>query len=414
MKHLHEGRLYWQETLPNPTAYPPLEQELHVDAAIVGGGMSGSLLGYILARSGLRTVLLERGEAAGGSSQANTGLLQFCNDVMLTDLIDQIGEHRAVTFYKACAEAVNDLADVASSLPVDTAFERSSSLYLASTEQHVPKLRREYDTLLANGFDVEYWEPELIGERFPFRKSGAIVTHGDAQLNPYRFVHAVIDEAAASFGLIVHEHTDVVGLRTDEKGQHTLSTSAGPAVHAKHVIYAVGYEPEELRGKLVRAQLNRTSAILTEQQADVSPWYGRYLIWETARPYFYARLTDDGRVIAGGYDEPGGKPLAGQHARDEFSDKLADRIKQLFPSFQTAPAYEWNATFALSQDELPFIGEDPQWPQVYYCLGYGGNGTVYSMMGAKLILDLIEGRSNPLAPIVGLGRKSLQPSPASS
>ncbi|QHW30839.1 FAD-binding oxidoreductase [Paenibacillus rhizovicinus] len=412
MKDLHEGHLYWQTTLPDPNTYPPLEGSIEADAVIIGGGMSGSITGYVLARSGLRTVLLERDLVAGGSSMANTGLLQFCNDIMLKDLIEQIGEADAVTFYRACAKAVNDLSEIAHSLPADTEFYPRSSLYCASSDQDVPGLKREYEALKASGFDVEYWEPDRIGAHFPFRKPGAIVTHGDAEVNPFRFVHTLIDEGSQSFGLRVHEHTDIVSHRTDEAGKHVLKTSSGATVHANHVIYAVGYEPEELRGQLVKAEMNRTSVIVTEPQTDLSPWHGRYLIWETARPYFYTRLTKDGRVIAGGYDEVGTEPLAGRNARDKFSQKLAERVQQLFPSFQVGPAYEWNATFGISRDNLPFIGEDPKWPRVYYCLGYGGNGTVYSMMGAGLIRDLIKGYSNPVASIIGLDRPSLQQSDA--
>ncbi|NBD23583.1 NAD(P)/FAD-dependent oxidoreductase [Paenibacillus glycinis] len=408
MKNLHEGRLYWQETLPHSKTYPSLQQSVQADVAVVGGGMSGAICSYVLAQNGLRTVLLEREKVAGGSSLANTGLLQFCNDVMLTDLIAQIGERQAVLFYKACETAVKELERVACKFSVDTEFKRRSSLYYASSEQDVPKLKEEYANLHANGFDVEYWEPERIGSHFPFRKPGAVVTHGDAQVNPYRFVHAVVDAAAAKFGLGVYEDTDITGHETDEQGLHALRTATGAIVSARHVVYAVGYEPEELRGQLIRSEMNRTSVIVTEPQPDLTPWHGHYLIWETARPYFYTRLANDGRVIAGGYDEPNGHPLAGRGAREKLANKLAERVKELFPSFSVQPEYEWNATFAVSRDNLPFIGEDPKWPRVYYCLGYGGNGTVYSMMGSLLLRDLINGRDNPISPIVGLGRRSLQ------
>ncbi|SFI89186.1 Glycine/D-amino acid oxidase [Paenibacillus sp. UNC496MF] len=410
MKDLHEGRMYWQETLPHPRTYPALRDSADVDAAVVGGGMSGAVVAYVLASAGLRTALVERGGVAAGSSLANTGLLQYCNDIMLSELIGRIGERDAVRFYRACAEAVQDLGAIASALPIDAEYRPASSLYCASTDQDVPKLKREYEALKTAGFDVEYWEPEQIGARYPFRKPGAIVTHGDAQVNPYRFVHAVVDEAAARFGLQAHEQTDIVAHETAGDGTHVLRTAAGPELRAKHVVYAVGYEPEELRGRLIRSEMDRSSVIVTPPQRELSPWYGRYMIWETARPYFYTRLTEDGRVIAGGYDEPYGQPLAGHNARDRIAEKLSARVQELFPSFDARPDYEWNATFARSRDDLPFIGEDPKWPRVYYCLGYGGNGTVYSMIGAGLLRALILGRKHPLAGIVGLDRPSLQPS----
>ncbi len=81
-------------------------------------------------------------------------------------------------------------------------------------------------------------------------------------------------------------------------------------------------------------------------------------------------------------------------------------MRKLFPNLQVKIEYAWNATFAESRDQLPFIGEDPEQPRVYYCLGYGGNGTVYSMMGAHIIANLIQNNraTDDLAAIVQLNR----------
>ncbi|SDX66148.1 FAD-binding oxidoreductase [Paenibacillus sp. CF384] len=408
MKILHKGHLYWPETLTNYAAYPTLDGDTEAEVAIIGGGMSGSICAYKLAQQGVKTILLERGDVAGGSTTANTGLLQFCNDIMLCDLIDQIGERDAVLFYKGCAEAIVQLGEVAAELEADVGFGPKISLYVASTEQDLPKLKREYETLKRHGFDVSYWEPDQIAAAFPFRKPGAIVTRGDAQVNPFRFVHSVIEAAASRYKLAVHEHTDVVSHETEADGTHVLRTSAQAVIRAKHVIYAIGYEPEELHGQLIKANLDRTFVIVTEPQTHLQPSYKDYFVWETARPYFYMRITDDGRVIAGGYDEESPVPLEEKNARNKHAELLLTRVQAFYPSFDAPIAHEWNATFGLSRDNLPFIGEDPNWSGVYYCLGYGGNGTVYSMMGANLLYAQISQTAHELSPIVALNRPSLQ------
>ncbi|MCQ6558841.1 NAD(P)/FAD-dependent oxidoreductase [Paenibacillus mendelii] len=407
MKNLYSGRLYWPETLSQYQTYLPLESDLTIQVAIIGGGLSGALCGYELAKQGIPSIILERGEIAGGSTAANTGLLQFSNDIMLSELIDQIGESAAVLFYRACELAIRQLRDMSAELGKDVEFAARSSLYFASHMQDVPKLKREYETLHSHGFQVEYWEPSDISARFPFRKPGAIVTHGDAEVNPFRFVHAAA-EAAARKGAAIHEGTDIIAHETLADGRHRLRTSHGASVDAEHVIYAVGYEPEKLRGKLIKADLNRSFAIATEKQPHLDSWYGRYLIWETARPYSYMRTTTDGRILAGGLDEDTPIPLESDRLQHERTSRLHEQIKQLFPSCQAPLAYEWNATFGESRDNLPFIGKDPAWPGVYYCLGYGGNGTVYSMIASQLVTDQIRGIDHPLADIVRLDRPTLQ------
>lgn len=368
--------------------------------------MSGSICGFVLAHSGISAVLLERGQIAGGSTLANTGILQFSNDIMLCDLIRQIGREDALAFYKACKNAIEQFITIANRLPVSIDIKRRSSLCYASSEQEIPKLKEEYETLRKFGFDVEYWDADTVGERFPFRKPGAIVTRGDLEVNPFRFVNALVADAAGA-GLQAFEHTDITQHETTSSGIHILHTANGYTIEAEHVIYAVGYEPEELRGKLIKADLNRSFVIVTGVQPDLSVWHQRFFIWETARPYLYLRTTADNRVIAGGLDEEPEQPIQSERERRKRSDKLYEQLTGLFPGLTAPIEYEWSATFGESLDNLPFIGVDPAWNNVYYCLGYGGNGSVYSMIAAHLLRDLIAGEHNPIAEIVKLDRASL-------
>ena len=406
MKELFTGNLYWPETLDSIREYEPLRENKKTQVAIIGGGMSGTICSSVIRRSGCSVVLLERGQVAGGSTSANTGLLQFSNDIMLCDLIDQIGERDAQAFYKACRDAVHMLAKEAYSLSTDVGFKKRSSLYYASSEQDLPKLRREYEALKACGLDVEFWSADVIAQHFPFRKPGAIVTHGDAEVNPYQFVNGVAS-AAADAGAEIHERTEIVAHETLPSGQHLLRSTDGYEIEAEHVVYAVGYEPEELRGKLIKAELNRSFALVTGVQQNLQSWHERFLIWETARPYLYMRTTFDGRVVIGGQDEEIGQPLQSDQERHKRTGKLHLQLKALFPDLQAPIEYEWSATFGESRDGLPFIGVDPVWKNVYYSLGYGGNGSVYGILAAHILRDLIRGDKHPLTDIVKLDRKSL-------
>ncbi|MDQ6420076.1 FAD-dependent oxidoreductase [Paenibacillus sp. LHD-117] len=409
MSELHIGRMYWPTTVADVRRYAPLSGNVKADVAIVGGGMSGVTCAHELSRAGMDVVLAERGEIAGESTTASTGLLQFCNDIMLTDLSNQIGKHPARMFYKACRDAMEQLAAIADSLPYEIGFKRRSSLYYASSEQDLPKLKEEFDALSACGLDVAYWTGDDVAKQFPFRKPGAILTGGDAEVNPFRFVHAIA-ESAFEQGLRIYEGTDITSRETLQGGSHRLHASSGHHIDAEHVVYAVGYEPESLRGRLIKPSFGRTFVIVTDKQRDLSRWHDRCLLWETARPYLYLRTTDDGRIIAGGLDEAVREPLLGGQSRQSHNEKLLSRVQALFPDLPLTADFAWNATFGESQDNLPFIGEDPDWPNVYYSLGYGGNGTVYSMLAATLIGQLIDGTAdrNPIKDIVSLSRATLK------
>jgi glycine/D-amino acid oxidase-like deaminating enzyme len=108
--------------------------------------------------------------------------------------------------------------------------------------------------------------------------------------------------------------------------------------------------------------------------------------------------------VAGGLDEdkpevPHSKELIARRA-----EALKQELESLFPMLDIQIEYAWAAVFGESRDNLPFIGQHPERERLYYLLGYGGNGTVYSTLGSGIIRDLILGKNNPSAGLVKLAR----------
>ncbi|TVX95494.1 NAD(P)/FAD-dependent oxidoreductase [Cohnella terricola] len=399
---LHFGSLYWPGTYPNPQRYPALSGRKATRAVIIGGGMSGVTCGFALAKSGISAILIERSRIASGSTSANTGLLQYSNDAMLSDFAVTLGEQAAVRFYRACKNASEQLCDIAEGLSRNADLKRRCSLYYASSPGDVPTLRREYEMLDRNGFDAEWLEEEQIATLFPFRKAAAIVTRGDAEVNPFLFVHALAEESCRS-GLDIYENTEMLSVESTSEG-YKVKTNDGE-IETEHIIYAVGYVPEQAGGRWVNAALNRSYAIVTEPVPSLADWHERFLLWETARPYLYLRTTTDNRIIMGGLDENVRQPVLTKSELHTRSMRLLTELRMLFPEYAPRIGYEWCATFGESPDGLPWIGEDPDRQGQYYCLGYGGNGTIYSLIGAELIRDRLLGADNPVAEIVRPDRK---------
>jgi glycine/D-amino acid oxidase-like deaminating enzyme len=394
---LHYGTLYWPETDSAEPTYPILQGSKKTKVAIVGGGMSGVVCGYLLAKSGIPATIVEQRRIASGSTSANTGLLQYSNDKMLSELAQDIGESDAARFYRACKQASEHLSDIAEGLPRNTGFKRRSSLYYASKPDDAPKLRQEYEMLHRLGFPVEWWDEGRIGSSFPFRKSAAIVTRGDAEVNPYQFVQAMAEEAARS-GLDIYERTAMTKVEP-VPGGYRLTTPDG-VLETEYVVYAVGYIPETAGGRWIRARLSRSFVLVTDPMASLADWHERFMLWETARPYLYFRTTEDGRIIAGGLDENDRQPVLTPSDLKARTLRLLSEIRTLFPGLDPRIRYEWSATFGESLDGLPWIGEDPDRPGQFYCLGYGGNGTIYSMLGAEIIRDRLNGERHPIADLV--------------
>ncbi|MFY0802872.1 FAD-dependent oxidoreductase [Peribacillus frigoritolerans] len=117
------------------------------------------------------------------------------------------------------------------------------------------------------------------------------------------------------------------------ENQTQLFTETGHTVHAQTVILAIGYEAqEEVKDK--NAVILSSYAIATNQIADQAKWHDNMMIWETARPYLYARKTPDNRIIIGGLDESTGYLEKRDSMILNKRDKLIKQLFNLFPELE--------------------------------------------------------------------------------
>ncbi|WP_409178704.1 NAD(P)/FAD-dependent oxidoreductase [Brevibacillus fortis] len=380
------GKLYWPETLPGPPLYPALTEDVKCDVLIIGGGEAGALVSYYLKQHDVDVILVDKQRVSGGSSIANTGLLQICNDKTLTACIHSFGEQKGVRFYELTRRAVDELEKISGQLDHSPDYIRRDSLYYASEPADAESLRTEYQLLKKCGFPVTYFERADIEKRFSFSKEGAIYSKGDAEFNPYKFTNGVIAHSVKK-GTRVYENTEVVHQKVHDGGL-LVYTKSGHTITCRRAVFATGYEAQSMK-RNANAVISSSFSIVTNPVDSFPGWPKSCLIWETARPYLYIRTCPEGRIIVGGLDEP----LSDLQKRDASSlkkrDQLLAKIQALFPQIPMRAEYYWGATFVETHDGLPLFGEQEGFPHCLFTLGYGGNGTVYSTIGAQIISDLI-------------------------
>ena len=240
------------------------------------------------------------------------------------------------------------------------------------------------DLRARHGFDVTWLERAEIARRYGFERDGAILSGGNAEVDPYQLAHRALADAT-EHGARVYDRTNVDRIRPTTNGIR-LETNRGPTVKARRLVIAAGYEVAR-HLKRERGHLHSTWAMVSEPLRDLSWWPDRCLIWETRRPYLYLRTTVDGRVIAGGEDEPWSSAHENETRMKKKVRRLTRGFRSLFPGVELEPAYAWAGVFGTTPDGLPYIGELPEYPHSYFALGYGGNGITFGMIAADLIRD---------------------------
>lgn len=372
--------------------YSSLEKDADCEVVVLGAGVTGAMCAALLVDEGLDVMLVDKRSMAAGSTCANTALLLFEPDQPLCRLAEMLGEDDAGAVYRLCHRALDGIARLADRLVGDGAescFHWRSSLMLASRPEDVELLRQEHEIRRRHGYPTSLLDRSEIESRYAFSAPGALWAKHAAQMNPRRFTRGLIADAARR-GLRAHERTNIVAHRPG-RDRVELTTDQGRRLRARRVVFATGYETE----RYTRRQLaldNATFAILTELLGEMTGWPDRPLLWETANPYIYVRSTENGRILIGGLDEPTLDADRRDAMLPEKSQRLLQRLRQLFPDIDPKIARAWTGTFLNTRDSLPYIGQLPGEPRSWFALAYGGNGTTFGMIAAEMTRDAILGR----------------------
>jgi glycine/D-amino acid oxidase-like deaminating enzyme len=375
-----------------PASYPALDRDIRCDAVVLGGGITGAMVAHELVDAGFDTVVVDRREAAWGSTAASTGLLQYEIDVPLTDLMAMRGREQATRAYLACRDAIDKLEHLAHAVEADVGFERKKSLYLAVTPDDRDKLRAECELRRGIGIRVDYLSESEISARFSLRRPAALLSYDAAQVDTYAFAHALL-RAGVRRGLHVFDRTAVVDIDTSGRNV-SLTTANRCVIRARRLVLATGYETQDFLSEPV-AKLASTYAVASEPLRSSEAWgEDECLIWERARPYLYLRTTPNHRVVVGGEDEPFRDPKRRDRLLAAKTKTLVARTNELLPDIEFEPAFAWTGTFGETEDGLPYIGAHPEWPNTDVALCYGGNGITYGALAAEIIRDSLCGRRN--------------------
>lgn len=398
---LTSGYPYWVVKNGLLSSFPALREDVRCDVLVVGAGITGALIAYRLARAGIDVCVIDRREAGWGSTAASTALLQYENDVELQDMVALFGESDAVLAYRSCEQAIPKLLRLARQLGGIDA-QPMHSLYYASKRQHKSRLLKEAALRQLHGFQLSVLDSDEVRKQFGFDAPVALLTSVAAEIDPYQMTHRLLAEVQR-LGGHVFDRSAMLAFKARRRGV-VAHLDNDVTIRCGNLIIAAGYESQQQLDQIVAS--NRSSyAFVTDPIPEGLGPLEDCLIWESARPYLYMRRTGDGRLLVGGEDDKIDIPLKRDASVARKAEKLRKRSSALFPNLSITEAFAWAGTFAETRDGLPFFGPHEQHgPHVHFAMAYGGNGITYSLIGAELLRDRIQGRRHPCSTLFSFDR----------
>jgi glycine/D-amino acid oxidase-like deaminating enzyme/nitrite reductase/ring-hydroxylating ferredoxin subunit len=391
MKPLLQPESYWIAST-EATAYPPVEGEIAVETAVVGGGIAGLCTAWELARAGRKVAVVEAERIVTGVTGNTTAKLSAQHGAIYAHLRDAFGDGAAHDYASAQTDAIEHVAAVAGELGVDCDFERAPSFVYTGSEDGVEALREEAEAAREAGLDAAFTTETGL----PFPVAGAVRVEDQAQFHPRKFLLALAADLVAQGGK-VFERSRVTGLESDGTG-HVLAVEGGGTVRCDEAVIATQF-PVIDRIKLYARLTPRRELVVAAPVPDEADPGGMYLTKEDHLRSVRTAPYGEGRrllIVTGEAFTPG-EPGA------------AERLERLTAwtneHFATGPiAYRWSAQDYTTTDRVPFVGRLSREDSVYVACGFGGWGMSNGVAAARMIAGAATGAPRPWAELFGPGR----------
>ena len=387
---LRSTETFWPLKSAMRYSYPSIDQDLNTEILIIGSGITGALIAYKLINEGKKVVLVDRRDICNGSTAASTALLQYEIDVPLHELIKLRGLECAVDSYKNGKQAIFDLRTIIDGIKSDCQFEFRKSIYYCSFKKDIPFLKHEFKTRKQYGLNVN-WLEESDLKKMGLHAMAAIESNTAAVMDPYRLANDLLHYCQEN-GMQIFDRTNITSIQ-NQKRKLVAHTENRHLITANHIIHCSGYESTEtLTQKVV--DLKSTYVIASEALPDVPNSFKNAVFWDTSKPYFYFRATEDNRIIMGGGDEEFKDPVRRDKLLPKKEQFLLRQFQKKFPDINFKIDYSWAGTFGETKDGLPYFGKPNPDKNEHYVLGFGGNGITFSVIGMNSILDSINNKKN--------------------
>jgi glycine/D-amino acid oxidase-like deaminating enzyme len=389
----------WLDDPRRPAPRPALVGDLTVDLAVVGGGLSGLWAAVLAAEAdpGRRVVLLEAASLGWAASGRNGG---FCSASLTHGLANGMsrwpGEMPALQ--RMGAENLDAIEDTIARHGIDCGFRRSGELIVAVEPWQLDDLAELAALTRSLGEPAELLTAEETRSKVdsPTYLGGLHQTDGTALVDPARLVWGLA-AVAATLGVEIREGTRVTGMR-DEGDRVRLLTPSG-TVLARRAVLGTSAFPSPLRRLRpyvvpVWDHVLATEPLTPEQRSAIG-WKGAEGVADAGNQFHYYRLTDDDRLVWGGYDALYyfGSDLAARRSRRPVTERmLAEHLLATFPQLEGVRfGHVWAGAIDTCSRFTAFWGRGLG-GKVATVQGFTGLGVGASRFGALVALDLVDGR----------------------
>jgi glycine/D-amino acid oxidase-like deaminating enzyme len=387
-----EARPYW--TIERE-ATDPLTGDATAGLCIVGAGFTGLWAALHAKRDdpGRDVVVLEAETAGFGASGRNGGFLSSSLTHGLQNGLSRFADELPALERLGLDNYRGLLADL-DRLGIDCDLEETGEIDVATEPYQLGELEEAATLARAHGHEVELLDEAAMRAEVdsPLYLGGLWHRGGNALVDPGKLADG-LRRAALEAGVRLHERTPVTRL---EPG--VVHTRHG-RVDAHRVLLATSAYPPLLRALRRRVVAVYDYVLVTEPLAaaqwDAVGWRNRQGLADGGNQFHYYRPTADGRILYGGFEAVyrfGGPVAAHLDDHEPTFALLAQHFFATFPQLEGLRfSHRWGGAIDTCSRFSVFF-DTAFGGRVAAALGYTGLGVGATRFGARVALDLLDGR----------------------
>ena len=392
--------VFWRDDLPAALLpdRPALVGNRRADLVVVGAGYTGlwTALLAIERDPGSKVVVLEAQRVGWAASGRNGG---FC-EASLTH-----GHENGMARWpsempmleRLGTENLDAIEQSEARYGMDFQFERTG-MFAPAIEPHQVEWLRESAVGSEEGVvhldeaeaQASIASPTYLAAVWEQRTCGLV--------HPARLA-AELARVCEERGVEIFERSRVTGLDTSGSGV-VVPTDSG-RVEASRAVLATNAFPSLLkRNRLMTVPVYdwvlMTEPLTDDQRASIG-WRDRQGVGDMANQFHYYRLTQDNRILFGGYDAiyHYGRSVRPQYEnRQKTWARLASHFFTTFPQLEGVRfSHQWAGAIDTSTQFTAFFGTARE-RRVAYAAGFTGLGVGSTRFAGEVMLDLLDGAKN--------------------
>jgi sarcosine oxidase, subunit beta len=372
------------------------------DVVVIGGGLLGCALAWMLSRDGVQVDLFERDQLNAHASGQNAGSLHFQLEYRMVEQGIE-SARRAAQAMPLHLQAAALWASLSEQFGPSLGLVQSGGLMLAETPRQTALLEAKSELERSWGLDVQVLSGSDVRRLAPYLSPSVVAAaycplEGKANT---RTAGPILARAALARGARIHPLTEVTAIES-AAGRWRIRTAAPPGAdeaaqawtEAAAVVLAAGVWTTRL-GRLLGVDLPTIPVALTMTVTAGTGSFLPHLVQHAGRKLSLKQTAEGNVLIGGGWparlpaDESGMPMLDARPQLIRRSIAANQRAAMAaVPRLAGLPVLRtWAGTTTITRDQLPLVGAVPQRPGVF--VATGGSAFTLGPSFAQVLSEMI-------------------------